>query len=160
MAAASNDSAPALIALGATIELCSARGVRNVAASDFYTADGIHNTVCRPKEVVTRAALALYRPVLDWALRHRRLVLTGSLLVLVEKLGGKVRDVVISDVVDSTFYATVTLEHEGNTVEVDARPSDAIGLALRAVVGSDLDLIDTGTDADYYEALAFVGIGF
>lgn len=34
------------------------------------------------------------------------------------------------------------------------------GVDLRAVVGSDLDLIDTGTDADYYEALAFIGIGF
>ena len=54
VAAASNDSGPALIALGASIELCSARGVRNVAASDFYTPDGIHNTVCRPSEVVTR----------------------------------------------------------------------------------------------------------
>jgi len=34
------------------------------------------------------------------------------------------------------------------------------GLDLRAVVGSDLDLIDTGTDVDYYEALLFVGLGF
>lgn len=36
-----------------------------------------------PKEIVTRAALALYRPVLDGALRHRRLVLAASLLVLI-----------------------------------------------------------------------------
>jgi cobalt-zinc-cadmium resistance protein CzcA len=36
-----------------------------------------------PKELVTKAALALYRPVLDWALRHRRLVLAGSLVLLI-----------------------------------------------------------------------------
>ncbi len=54
------------------------------------------------------------------------------LLTLVQELRGKVIDVVIRDVIDSTYYATVTLERDGERIEVDARPSDAIALALRA----------------------------
>jgi bifunctional DNase/RNase len=33
---------------------------------------------------------------------------------------------------ESTFYARITLRRNGGEVELDARPSDAIALALRA----------------------------
>lgn len=39
--------------------------------------------------------------------------------------------VVIRDVVDSTFYAVLVVEHDGVETEIDARPSDAIALGLR-----------------------------
>jgi bifunctional DNase/RNase len=39
--------------------------------------------------------------------------------------------VVIRDVVESTFYAALVLERDGVETEIDARPSDAIALALR-----------------------------
>jgi bifunctional DNase/RNase len=32
---------------------------------------------------------------------------------------------------DDTFYAMIWMDHEGETVAIDARPSDAIALALR-----------------------------
>ncbi len=57
VAAASNDSAPALIALDAEIRILSPRGERRVPARDFYTADGIKNTVLEPGEIVVRAAV-------------------------------------------------------------------------------------------------------
>jgi 4-hydroxybenzoyl-CoA reductase subunit beta len=57
VAAASNDSAPALLALDGAIHLFSARGERTVAAADFYTADGIKNTVIEPDEIVVRVSL-------------------------------------------------------------------------------------------------------
>ncbi|MEJ7727747.1 MAG: FAD binding domain-containing protein [Polyangiaceae bacterium] len=57
VAAASNDSAPTLIALGADIELLGPKGERRVPAADFYTADGIKNTVLEPGEVVVRVSL-------------------------------------------------------------------------------------------------------
>jgi 4-hydroxybenzoyl-CoA reductase subunit beta len=53
VAAASNDSAPVLMALGATIELVGPEGRRVIAADDFYTPDGIFNTVKHPSEIVT-----------------------------------------------------------------------------------------------------------
>src|SRR5690606_303743 len=45
VAAASNDTAPALMALDGTICLAGPEGSREVAANDFYVADGIANTV-------------------------------------------------------------------------------------------------------------------
>ncbi len=53
VAAASNDTAPALISLGAEIELESVRGSRVIEARSFYTADGIRNTVREDDEIVT-----------------------------------------------------------------------------------------------------------
>jgi len=49
----------------------------------------------------------------------------------VEELGGRVRRIVVNDLIDNTFYALITVEQDGRRVEIDARPSDAIALALR-----------------------------
>jgi bifunctional DNase/RNase len=49
----------------------------------------------------------------------------------IDHLGMTVRRIVISDVKSSTYYATVHLENHGVERTVDARPSDAISLALR-----------------------------
>ena len=50
---------------------------------------------------------------------------------LVRGLNAVVRKVVVSELRDETFYAVIWLEQEGETVTLDARPSDAIALALR-----------------------------
>ena len=42
-----------------------------------------------------------------------------------------VESVVIDDVKGSTFFAKLKLQHRGHTITLDARPSDAISLALR-----------------------------
>jgi 4-hydroxybenzoyl-CoA reductase subunit beta len=57
VAAASNDTAPALLTLEADIHLLGAAGTRVVSASDFYTADGIKNTVLDPGELVVRVSI-------------------------------------------------------------------------------------------------------
>ncbi|MCS7266076.1 MAG: bifunctional nuclease family protein [Armatimonadetes bacterium] len=54
------------------------------------------------------------------------------LLNAIKALGGKVERVVITDLRDNTFYATVVLRNEKGVRELDARPSDSIALALRA----------------------------
>ena len=51
---------------------------------------------------------------------------------LIADLGGAVDRIVVSDLKDATFFATIHLTVKGEPVEVDARPSDAIALALRA----------------------------
>jgi 4-hydroxybenzoyl-CoA reductase subunit beta len=57
VAAASNDSAPALLALDAEIVVLGPKGERHVRAEDFYTADGVKNTVLEPNEIVVRVAV-------------------------------------------------------------------------------------------------------
>jgi bifunctional DNase/RNase len=54
------------------------------------------------------------------------------LLSTVLALGGKVDKVIITDLADDVYYAEIVLIHEGKTKRVDARPSDAIALALRS----------------------------
>jgi bifunctional DNase/RNase len=50
---------------------------------------------------------------------------------MIEALGGTVTEVHITDVREGTFYALVYLNANGDHVAVDARPSDALALALR-----------------------------
>ncbi len=59
VAAASNDSAPALIALDAEIRILGRSGERRVPARDFYTADGIKNTVLAHGAIVVRVAVPI-----------------------------------------------------------------------------------------------------
>lgn len=51
---------------------------------------------------------------------------------LIVDLGGVVDRIIVSDLRDATFYATICLTVKGEAITVDARPSDAIALALRA----------------------------
>jgi uncharacterized protein len=53
---------------------------------------------------------------------------------VISDLQATVERVVISDVKDNTFFAYIHLDTPGGKVAVDARPSDAIALALRARV--------------------------
>ncbi len=57
VAAHSSDVAPMLMALGATVELASRGAKRTVPLAEFFVADGIHNTVRRPEELVTRVVV-------------------------------------------------------------------------------------------------------
>jgi uncharacterized protein len=50
------------------------------------------------------------------------------------ELGVKVRRVIVSSLSADTFHANLELERDGHAYVVDARPSDALALALRADV--------------------------
>ncbi|MGA3051332.1 MAG: bifunctional nuclease domain-containing protein [Chitinispirillaceae bacterium] len=50
---------------------------------------------------------------------------------VLERFGCKVVKVVISDIVDNTFFARLFIEKDGEVAETDSRPSDAIALAVR-----------------------------
>ncbi len=58
--------------------------------------------------------------------------LTHDLFVSVlEMLGVEVARVEVTDLVDGTFYSMLILERGGVRFDVDARPSDALALAVR-----------------------------
>ncbi|MEM7783480.1 MAG: bifunctional nuclease family protein [Planctomycetota bacterium] len=57
--------------------------------------------------------------------------LTHDLLVgVVESMGGELDSVVINELVDHTYYANLRIRYEGELIEIDARPSDAIAVAV------------------------------
>jgi len=49
-------------------------------------------------------------------------------------MGAKLRRVIISSLAEETYHATLEVELDGRTIEVDARPSDSLALAVRAGV--------------------------
>jgi bifunctional DNase/RNase len=51
-----------------------------------------------------------------------------------EALGVELRRVIVSSLTEETFHATLELERDGQTYVVDARPSDALALAVRTGV--------------------------
>ncbi len=61
--------------------------------------------------------------------------LTHDLLsTMIQTLGGRVTQIVVTDLQDETFFARIVLDVDGRHVEVDSRPSDAIALAVRVGV--------------------------
>jgi bifunctional DNase/RNase len=50
------------------------------------------------------------------------------------ELGVKFQRVIVSSLAEETFHATIELELEGKTYSIDARPSDALALAVRTGV--------------------------
>jgi bifunctional DNase/RNase len=50
---------------------------------------------------------------------------------IIMDLDGQVERIVVSDLKDNTFYAIIYMTVRGERVAIDARPSDAIALALR-----------------------------
>ena len=50
---------------------------------------------------------------------------------MIEQMGGRVAYIVVSDLSNDTFFARIVLDVNGETMEVDSRPSDAIALAVR-----------------------------
>ena len=50
---------------------------------------------------------------------------------ILDGLGASVRQIVINDLKENTFYAVIELSYDGQVVKIDSRPSDAIALALR-----------------------------
>ena len=51
---------------------------------------------------------------------------------LVDLVGASVQRVAVTELRDNTYYAMITLRINGEDVEIDSRPSDAIALAVRA----------------------------
>jgi uncharacterized protein len=53
---------------------------------------------------------------------------------IIDALGAKIEKVVVSDIKNHTFYATIHLSINGKTATVDSRPSDAIAIAVASAV--------------------------
>ncbi len=61
--------------------------------------------------------------------------LTHDLITsVVEQLDGEIQDIVISDLREHTYFAQLRVRKDGELVQIDCRPSDAIALAVAARV--------------------------
>ena len=74
--------------------------------------------------------------------------LTHDLLrTIIDNLQASVIQIVINDLKDGTFFAKIHIEKDTAQLEIDARPSDAIALAVRAKVPifADEKVLDTAS---------------
>ena len=86
---------------------------------------------------------------------------------LLDSMHVNVSRVVVSDLKENTYFATIDLKRNGTQSQIDARPSDAIALALRsqapifvdenvmkkAGIGDDIDSSEPKEDKDEIKTL-------
>ncbi len=75
---------------------------------------------------------------------------------MVTELDWKLERVVITELRNGTYYAVIVVEVDGQTVEVDSRPSDAIAVAIRTgtpVFATEAVLSENGDEPDEGNAL-------
>lgn len=78
----------------------------------FFEATSLDRRVSQSSE------LALGRPMTHELMKN-----------IIQSLGGEPQDVVISQLIEHTYYALLRVKQGDNLVEIDCRPSDAIALA-------------------------------
>jgi len=61
--------------------------------------------------------------------------MTHDLLAnVIEQLGGTIESIEINDLENHTFFARIHIRRDGQKVEIDSRPSDAIALGIATTV--------------------------
>ena len=57
--------------------------------------------------------------------------MTHDLLAsVIEQMGGQLEKILVNDLQEGTFYARLFIRRDGELIEVDSRPSDAIALGV------------------------------
>ncbi|MBA2359450.1 MAG: bifunctional nuclease family protein [Actinobacteria bacterium] len=51
---------------------------------------------------------------------------------VIDQLDGEVVRITVTELRESTFYASITVQQNGSEIDIDSRPSDAIAVAVRA----------------------------
>ena len=51
---------------------------------------------------------------------------------MLEQLGASISRITVTELRENTFFAQITVIQDGQEIEIDSRPSDAIALAIRA----------------------------
>lgn len=112
-----------------------------------------------PIWIGSEAAMTIALHLLGYASQLARPHTSDLAVHLVQALGGSLREVRIDRLTDNTFYAVVVVDGPQGSTEVDARPSDALMLALvaGAPVRADRTIVETTKPPEAAEALAAFG---
>lgn len=74
-------------------------------------------------------AQAIQMGLMDYSIERP---LTHDLIgILLRRIGAKVAKITITDLKNDTYYALISLQANGTTHQIDARPSDALAIAVR-----------------------------
>ena len=53
---------------------------------------------------------------------------------VIGNLGGSVQRIIVSELKNDTFFAKIVVDYNGNSIEIDSRPSDALALAVELML--------------------------
>ena len=70
---------------------------------------------------------------------------------VIGNLGGSVQRIIVSELKNDTFFAKIVVDYNGNSIEIDSRPSDALALAVRTnapIFGEDDVVEQAGVNLD------------
>ena len=82
-----------------------------------------------PIVIGIREAQAIHRGV--HGLQHERPLTHDLMLSVLDSLGVSLERVIVNDLRDGTFFARLIFVRNGETYDIDSRPSDAIALAVQ-----------------------------
>lgn len=109
--------------------------VTGMQSPSFLVLQPIEKLVCKGKSRVIPISVGPYEALaLGMALENStfsRPMTHDLMLDALTNLDSRVEHVLINDMKDGTFYARLCLAQYGRLIDLDARPSDAIALALR-----------------------------
>ncbi len=151
VAAASNDSAPALMVLGAEIDLLSPRGKRTLSANDFYTTDGIYNQSRKLDEIVTHIRIPILADrVSAFEKLRRRGAIDYPLLNCAIRIDYKGPQIDEFDMVVSALAARPKRVKAAARLAIGKKPSDALTKQLAEVAFKNCKpLTNLDNDADW-----------
>ena len=144
----------------------------------------IHQLVVDPasrQPVVTLADVEEMRALFIWiglpearaiyaeleGVKHQRPLTHDLLEKVIQKTDGAIKRIVVTHTRENIYYATVVLQKENDLIEIDARPSDAIVMALKfdAPVFVARDLfekmslpLESHTDSEEFYGLSLQGL--
>ncbi|HEX8799206.1 MAG TPA: FAD binding domain-containing protein, partial [Terriglobales bacterium] len=129
----SGDTPPALLCLGAEVEIAGMNGVRRVPIADFYVNDGIVRLQLSPDEIVTRVHLPPHSR--GWRGSYQKLRVRGSIdyplagVAVALKLGqGRVEDARMAiTAVNPAPHLVKDVDRTVLGMEVDAELAEQIG---------------------------------
>lgn len=109
-----------------------------VKVEGIFIAPGSMSPVVILREIDGQRSLPIWVGITEAEVIRRRLAdeklprpMTHDLLSnALDALGGRVRRIVVTEIKDGTYFARVDLLTEGDSLSLDARPSDAIAVAL------------------------------
>jgi bifunctional DNase/RNase len=64
-------------------------------------------------------------------MKHFRPLTHDLLARIIDSIHGKIHRIVITHIKDNVFFATLVIKKDGSLIEIDARPSDSIVMALK-----------------------------
>ncbi|GBF22618.1 hypothetical protein tpqmel_0022 [Candidatus Gastranaerophilus sp. (ex Termes propinquus)] len=119
------------------------------------------NKIALPIWIGSAEASSIIRKIEN--IKSQRPMTHDLFINLIEKTGYKLLRIEINEVSEQTYYSNLVMENsDGKTIEIDARPSDAIAIAIRGDVPIFVSesvmtdgAISTSSERDEKEAMEF-----